>query len=69
MEDQYGWIKWIWSAIFIPVFAHIYRKMDKAVDRDEYNGTINSLRDEIKNGNEAITERIDRLMTIMIEKK
>lgn len=69
MQDQLEWFKWMWGAIFVPFILHLYKKIEKSVDRDEYNQTIKSLRETINTGNRDISERMDKIMTIMIEKK
>lgn len=48
-------------------------KIDKVVEnhvkREEFNGTISSLRNEIRDGNKDVTHRLDLLLQTLIEKK
>lgn len=65
-------LKWGWSVV-IPHNWYLHRKLDKLqeehVKRDEYNNTINSIREEIRQGNQQITTRLDSLLTTMIQNK
>lgn len=61
--------KWAWGFI-VPYIFWLHKKIDNTVKREEYNGTIESIRQEIRDGNSAITERFDRIMGhLLLEKK
>jgi hypothetical protein len=67
----YGW------GLLVPYLMHNHKrtqdKIDKVVEdhvkREEFNGTISSLRDEIHEGNQAVTRRLDSLLQALMEKK
>lgn len=71
-------LKWGWSVV-IPHNWYLHKKMDKMqekntkdqeemVRREEFTNTINSVRTEIREGNQQITSRLDSLLNTMIKK-
>lgn len=65
-------VKWGWSLV-IPHNWYLHRRLDRLqeqhVKREEFNNTINSIREEIRQGNQQITTRLDSLLNTMIQNK
>ena len=63
--------KWLWGAI-VPYTIYLHRKIDKAgeetIKRQEYNHTIQSLRDEIHDGTERIEKKLDSFLLAMVNR-
>ena len=74
MEPISMWdvLKWGWSVV-IPHNWYLHRKIDKLQDehvkREEFNNTVDSMRREIREGNQQITQRLDSLLNTMIKSK
>ena len=74
MEPISMWdvLKWGWSVV-IPHNWYLHRKIDKLQDehvkREEFNNTVDSMRREIREGNQQITQRLDSLLNTMIKNK
>lgn len=70
--DFFDLFKWGWGVI-LPHSWYLHRKIDKLqeehVQRAEYNGTIDSLRREIRDGNQEIRNRLDTLLQSMLDRK
>lgn len=70
--DLWDVFKWGWG-IIIPHNWYLHRKLDKLqeehVKRDEYNATIESIRREIREGNQEIRNRLDTLLQSMLDRK
>lgn len=64
--------KWLWGAI-VPYTIYLHRKIDKAseetIKRQEYNQTIQSLRDEIHDGTDRIEKKLDQFLLAMVNKR
>lgn len=68
---QYGW------GVLVPYLVHNHKrtqdKIDKVVEehvkREEFNNTVNSIRTEIREGTTTVTERLDRLLQSLAERK
>ncbi len=65
-------LKWGWSVV-IPHSWYLHKKIDKLqeehVKREEFNNTVDSMRREIREGNQQITTRLDSLLNTMIKNK
>ena len=74
MEPISMWdvLKWGWSVV-IPHNWYLHRKIDKLQDehvkREEFNNTVDSMRREIREGNQQISQRLDSLLNTMIKSK
>ena len=68
---QYGW------GIIVPYLVHNHKrtqdKIDKVIEdhvkREEFNNTINSLRKEVHEGNQGVTQRLDSLLQALMDRK
>lgn len=64
--------KWLWGAI-VPYSIYLHRKIDKAneetIKRQEYNQTIQSLRDDISKSTDRIENKIDSFLLAMVNKR
>ena len=65
-------MKWGWSLV-LPHNWYLHRKLDKLQDehvrRDEFTGTVNSLRASIDQTRSEVTQRLDSILQLMVEKK
>lgn len=65
-------LKWGWSVV-IPHNWYLHRRLDKIQDehvkRKEFTETVESIRNEIREGNQQITQRLDSLLNTMIQNK
>ena len=64
--------KWLWGAI-VPYTIYLHRKIDKAseetIKRQEYNQTVQSLRDDITKGTDRIEKKLDQFLLAMVKGK
>lgn len=64
--------KWLWG-LLVPYGIYLHRKIDKtteeSVKRSEFNSTVQSVREDIRRGNEQITSRLDQLLQSLLDKK
>lgn len=58
--------------LLVPYLVWLHRKIDKvseeSVRREEYNGTVDSIRKEIRDGNTQITQRLDVFISTILSR-
>lgn len=71
-KDWFDIFKYLWGLI-VPWNLYLHKKLDDAskdtVRRDEFQNVINSMRNEIREGREAITNRLDNLISGLIDRE
>ena len=71
MNGDWDFLKWLWG-LLVPYNIYLHRKIDRLtedhINRLEFNGTIQSLREAVNNISVEITRRIDHLIALLIER-
>lgn len=67
--------KYLWGAL-VPYLVYLHKRVDKVaesqnekISRDEFTETIKSIRSHIDEGNRQVTDRIDKLMQLLLERQ
>lgn len=65
-------MKWGWSLV-LPHNWYLHKKLDRLqeehVRREEFNGTVNSLRVSMEDARREVNQRLDSILHIMADKK